>query len=285
MAAILVLDGSALLALAEAEVVVLREAVDAILWVFAHAQLHSLLAYLEHFGVGEAELSVAAVTTAVAQAKVLGMCLEELADGHEPFHGVSAIIGFYAAVLGVCRGAPFRVLTRMGTPFRVVRHVVVAVAILDEWRFGMVQFAQLPALAGRNHRAFWCEPMDAELAFQKGEDAVHRASTRAAPNEEVVANGSIGEVLVVLPGLSRSRQSGYSLVVAYENAATFGREVGCDGQLNAAHLLDVLLQFLCSRLFRGGSIRGNDNLIVALSIAEKPIGRSEMNCREQQKTG
>ena len=249
MAAILVLDGLALLALAEAEVVVLRDAIDAIFGVLSHALSHSRLANLQNIRIGEAELSVAVVALALAKTEILRMCGKELLDRNEPLHCVSAIIGFHASEIARL-GRPFHVFARVGTPLRNVPcHEVVTVAILDERRFGMVETRHLPLAICRYDRAFWGEPMDAEFAFEEGEDAIHRASRRASPYEEVFSDSPIGEVLVVLSGLSCACHICHALVVTHEDTAICGREVGRDGQLNAAHLLDVLLKFLRSRLF------------------------------------
>ena len=78
MPSVLVLDGLALLALAEQEIVVLREAVDAVIGVVAHELQQPFFANFKNLGIREAELAVSAEAFAVAQAEILGMRLVEL---------------------------------------------------------------------------------------------------------------------------------------------------------------------------------------------------------------
>ena len=212
------------------------------------------------------------------------MRLEELADRHEPLHRVSAVIGLYVAIVA-CRRTPLHVLASVGTPRGIIRHEVVAVAILDERLFAMVELWQLPFPSPRNHRTFGRKPMDAEFTLKEGENAVHRAALGSAPDEKVVPEGFVGEALVVLPGFPCSRQVGHTGVETHEDALSVSFGVVCDGQTCAAYLLYVLLQLSGSRLFRGGCLGRNDNLIVALAATEQPVGSPGHGCQEQQDKG
>ena len=173
----------------------------------------------------------------------------------------------------------------MGAPLvYAVRHKIVAVAVADEGAFGSVQPGQLPTLCLRHYGATGCEPMDAQLALQEGEDAVHRTTPGTAPDEQVVPHGPVSKALVVPLGFLRSRQGCHALVIAHTDAPARCLQVGADGQPGSAHLLDVLLQFAGSRLLRSGSICGNDNRIVRLAVAEEPIGSTDPRCQEQKGT-
>ena len=251
MSAVLLFDGLTLLALAEQEVVVLREAVDAVLWMIAHVLCQTCLTQLQHFGVRQTELPVAAVALAVAQAEVLGMRLEELFRWDEMPHRVSSPVSLDVAVcVGV--GAPFHVLASMGAPFgHVGSDEVVAVAIADEWTFGVVEPRQFPAFELWHDGTFRREPVDAKLALEEGEDAVHRAALRTSPDEQVPSDSLVGEALVVgfrLLGSGSELQSG---IVAHDDARLCIHVVS-DGQAGAAYLFDVLLQLFGCGLFRSG---------------------------------
>lgn len=127
--------------------------------------------------------------------------------------------------------------------------------------------------------------MDAKLTFQEGEDAVHRSSLRTAPDEQVFSNGLIGEAFVVGCRFHCACQEGQPCVVANDDAWRARVQVVCDGQEAAAHLLDVLLQFLCRRLFRGGSACRDDNFVVALAVAEQPVRGVCLYCEKQHDEG
>ena len=131
MSAVLLFDGSTLFALAEAEVIVLREAVDAVRGILAHEGSKAILADFQHIGVRQTELSIVRRTLAIAQGEVFGMCLVELLDRDEMAHRVSAPIGFDVAIV-VDVGAPFHIFARVSAPFGVVCHKIVAVAVADE---------------------------------------------------------------------------------------------------------------------------------------------------------
>ena len=271
MPAILGFYSSTLVALTEAEVVVLREAVDAIFWILSHAKFHSLLANLEHLGIGETELTIAVVTLAVAKAKVLRMSGKKLFNGNEPLHRMRTIISFYVAVF-VCRRAPLHVLKSMGTPPFIISHEIIAVTIYYEWFLGVVQPRHLPLFILGNNRAFWSKPMDAELLLEKSENTIHRSSLRTTPNEKVVANGFVGKALVFCFWLLCACQSSHSLIETHKDIAPRSRQVGSDLQSHATHPLDVLLQFPSRSLLRSRGFRRNCYLVIALPVSEKPIG-------------
>ena len=125
--------------------------------------------------------------------------------------------------------------------------------------------------------------MDAKLTLQKCEDAIHRATPRATPDEQVVSHSLVGETLVVGIRLLGDRLELHPSIVA-DDDAWLGIQVVSDGQADATHLFDVLLQLTCSRFLGGGGSCRYDNLVVAPPIAEEPVCRIGPYGQQQKHT-
>ena len=282
LSAVLLGDGRTLRALAEGEVVILRQAVDAEERVFAHDIGQAGLAYFQHLGVGKAELSVGDAL-AVAQTEVFGVLLKEFSGGKQLSHGVRVPVGLYVAVV-VLRGIPFHVLLVVRAPNRLTFHG--KVAVVSERQGGLfapVQTGQGIFLHGRHNGTLGREPFHSQFILQEGEHTVHGAALRPAVDEQVLAHGAVGKALVVGLGFLRSGDVCHGAAKAHKDAPSLGGGVVRDGKLCAADLLDVHLQLFGRFLFRWRGLAVKHDSVVALSVLEQPVaGRGRHGAEQDQ---
>ena len=283
-AAFRVVQPLALFAPAVLDRVILRDADNGRFRMFFDPLLHARDRKLQHVGIGQAALDVAAFALAVDEREILWVLLVQVRRNQ----GIEAVnegkINSEGAPVLFRQAIMLAVEAMAGGEIRVAHHFppeVVAVLQRRDSRFR--PFGQPYAVKLGHDFDFRREPAHAELFFQKRIDAVQRAARPAAGDDYGIALHAQHKAVRAKSGEIHLRAQPGQMRGVAQLDFTRGRLycIRHDGEFRAAHLLEVTLQFFRRITFGRDRGRRQHDPVLALAV----VGKGDLvggACRQGQ---